>query len=167
MNETGVADNNGSMADIGGRIKRVRESVSGRTQAQFAALIGVERGAVGNWELGARPSLESLYQISKKTFVPMEWFMEGPEDQPIPFMDTASEVMRVASDPAITLGEAESIVTLTFQALKASLQEAEARVAARAVLRAYRKPPTPPQLPLSEEEKRAAVFEAIRLFLPE
>jgi len=37
------------------------------------------------------------------------------------------------------------------------MEEAEAKIAARAVIRAYRKPPTPPRLSLSAEEKRQAV----------
>lgn len=167
MNETEPLGTNAPMANIGGRIKRVRESVPGRTQAQFAALVGVERGAVGNWELGKRPTLENLYQISKRTLVPMEWFMEGPENSPIPFLDVAAEVIQAAVDPALTLDEAASIVATAFVALRPSIPEAEARVAARAVIRAFRTPPVPPKSTLSEEEKRSAVFEAIRLFLPE
>jgi transcriptional regulator with XRE-family HTH domain len=167
MNETETLVTNDPMANIGGRIKRVRESVPKRTQAEFAALIGVERGAVGNWELGKRPTLENLYQISKKTLVPMEWFMEGLDNLPIPFLDVAAGAIRTASDPALTQDEAVSIVATAFLALRPSIPEAEARIAARAVIRAYRKQPTPPKLSLSEEEKRSAVLEAIRLFLPE
>jgi len=166
MNETETPLNIDAMANIGGRIKRVRDSL-GRTQAEFAAMIGVERGAVGNWELGRRPSLENLYQISIKTSVSMEWFMAGRDDLPIPFLNAANEVMAAASDLAVTLDEAAELVTLTFQALKGSMSEAEARIAARAVIRAFRRPPTPPRLSLSDEEKRSAVVEAIRLFLPE
>lgn len=167
MNETEPLVTNDPMANIGGRIKRVRESVPRRTQAEFAALIGVERGAVGNWELGKRPTLENLYQISKKTLVPMEWFMEGLDNLPIPFLDVAAGAIRTAADPALTQDEAASIVAIAFLALRPSIPEAEARIAARAVIRAYRKQPIPPKLSLSEEEKRSAVFEAIRLFLPE
>lgn len=97
----------------------------------------------------------------------MEWFMEGPEESPIPFLDTAADVMRAAADPALTLDEAASIVATAFLALRPSIPEAEARVAARAVIRAFRTPAIPPRSELSPEEKRSAIFEAIRLFLPE
>jgi transcriptional regulator with XRE-family HTH domain len=166
MNENEYLPNMLPMGNIGARIKRVRETRR-MTQAQLAAVLGVERQAVTNWERGRRPTLENLYQISKNTNVAMEWFMAGRDDLPIPFLDVAEEVMTAASDPAVTLDEAAELVTLTFLALKGALPEAEARIAARAVIRAFRKPPAPPRLSLSDEEKRSAVIEAIRLFLPE
>jgi transcriptional regulator with XRE-family HTH domain len=167
MNETDDADTIDPMGNIGARIKRVREA-RGLTQAQLAAMLGVERGAVGNWELKARPSLENLYNISKKTSVSMEWFMGGPDDIPIPFLDlAAAHVTRIATEPAITLAEAVSIVTLTLLELGEAASEAEARVLARAVIRAYRTPPTPPGTALSDDQRRSAVIEAIRLFRSE
>lgn len=154
------------MANIGKRIRRVRKELK-LTAAQLAAPLGVERQSVTNWERGRRPTLENLYQISKNTKVPMEWFMAGTDDGPIPFLDAATEVMNAASDLAITLDEAAELVTLTFLALKGSLSEAEVRIAARAVIRAFRRPPDPPRLSRSYEEKRTSVIEAIQLFLPE
>lgn len=166
MYETEIQPNMLPMGNIGARIKRVRETRR-LTQAQLAAALGVERQAVTNWERGRRPTLENLYQISIKTSVAMEWFMDGPDNLPIPFLDAAERVMNAAADAAVTLDEAAELVTLTFLALKGSLPEAEARIAARAVIRAFRRPPAPPRLSLSDEEKRSSVIEAIRLFLPE
>lgn len=171
MNENEDTDTLDGMGEypvenIGTRIRRVRKELK-LTAAQLAAPLGVERAAVTNWERGRRPSLENLYQISKKTNVPMEWFMAGPDDLPIPFLDAAAEVMRIASEPSLTLSEAESIMTLTLLGLGESSSEAQAQIAARALIRAYRKPPAAPGIALSEEDKRSAVIEAIRLFRSE
>ena len=167
MNETDDADTLDPMGNIGARIKRVRETHQ-LTQAQLAAALGVERQAVTNWERGRRPTLENLYQISKNTNVPMEWFMSGADDMPIPFLDAAAaEITLIAREPSLTLSEAESILTLTLLGLGESASEAQARISARALIRAYRKPPTQPGTVLSEEDKRSAVVEAIRLFRSE
>ena len=72
---------------IGKRIRRIRESVPGRTQTKFAAILGVSRGAVGNWEVGKGASRENLALISRVTRVPIDWIINGPDDDgsPIPF----------------------------------------------------------------------------------
>jgi transcriptional regulator with XRE-family HTH domain len=130
------------MVNIGARIRRVRQHYE-RTQEEFAAFIGgVERGAVGNWELGRSPSLENLYKISKKTRVPMEWFMAGPDDMPIPFLNSpANEIARIATEPILTQDEAVSLLSIASQEFGAARSEVEATILSRAVLRAYRKPP--------------------------
>src|ERR1700735_399563 len=140
MNETDEPVTVDPMGNIGARIRRVRGEL-GLTAAQLAAPLGVERQAVTNWERGRRPTLENLYQISKTTNVPMEWFMSGQDDAPIPFLTTAdAEITQIASEPLLTLGEAEAILTLTLLGLGELSSEAQARIVARALIRAYRKP---------------------------
>jgi DNA-binding transcriptional regulator YiaG len=66
MNESGRRETIPPMPNIGKRIKLLRESVPGRTQADFARLLGVSRGAVGNWELGQGIKRENLVWRAKK-----------------------------------------------------------------------------------------------------
>src|ERR1700743_2694688 len=61
------------MPNIGKRIKLLRESVPERTQADFARLLGVSRGAVGNWELGQGIKTENLILMCQRTGAPLEW----------------------------------------------------------------------------------------------
>ena len=166
MNESGDAASILPMPNIGKRIRRVREAVPRRTQAEFAALLGVSRGAVGNWELGKGISRDNLILLSQKTKVKLEWLMSGPDDSPIPFVIAESIITQTAMDTTLTLEEAETILAWTFDGLGAATA-AEARVLARAVLRAFRRQPVPPKESLSEEERRALVAEAIHLFRSE
>lgn len=166
MKESEGGDSFPPMARIGDRIRRVRDD-KGLTQGELAAALGVHRQAVTNWELGKRPSLENLYQISKIMSVPMEWFMAGDDNSPIPFIEVAAEVARIAAEPSITLDEAASIVTQTLLGMGMRGSADDALFAAKAVIKAFRTVPDPPKLPLSEEEKQQAVFDLVRLFRPE
>jgi transcriptional regulator with XRE-family HTH domain len=151
------------MIKIGKRIKRLRMSVPKRTQGQFAKLLGVERGAVGNWERGKGISRDNIEKMSTSCRVPTGWIMSGPDEGPIPFIGGEEIIVQAAGDPSLRDEEAEAIISWTIQALGRE-PEAEARILARAVLRAYRTPPTPPLSALSLDERRKFVFEAIRLF---
>jgi transcriptional regulator with XRE-family HTH domain len=165
-----------TMPNIGKRIRRVRQSGSGRTQAEFASLLGVSRQAVTNWELGKSISRESIVNLSKAAHVSLEWLMNGPDDGPVPFYNgadslaTPHSVASIADNQSLTSEEALSLLTAVFQSiLRQDSEEAatEARIVARAVLRAYRTPPAHPEAHLSEDEKRSQVAEAIRLFRSE
>jgi transcriptional regulator with XRE-family HTH domain len=79
------------MPNIGKRIKLLRESVPGRTQADFARLLGVSRGAVGNWELGQGIKRENFVLVSQKTGASLDWLMgNNGEDDLLPPLDAAA-----------------------------------------------------------------------------
>lgn len=61
------------MPNIGNRIKLLRDSVPNRIQEDFARLMGVSRGAVGNWERGKGIKTENLILMSEKTGAPLDW----------------------------------------------------------------------------------------------
>lgn len=84
MNESLNGEIVAPMVNIGKRIKRLREIVPGRTQAEFAVLLGVSRGAVGNWEVGKGVKRENLLLIARETGASVEWLLNGPDDGPVP-----------------------------------------------------------------------------------
>ena len=91
LNESRQRETIPLMANIGKRIKLLRESAPGRTQADFARLLGVSRGAVGNWELGQGIKRENLVFVSEKTGAPVDWLMgNNGEDDVLPPLDPAS-----------------------------------------------------------------------------
>jgi len=60
--------------------ERLREVVADEPKA-FAYDIGVSLSAVYNYMNGRIPSTEVLYRIARHTGRPMEWFLEGRNDQ--------------------------------------------------------------------------------------
>jgi transcriptional regulator with XRE-family HTH domain len=97
------------MPNIGKRVKLLRESVPGRTQADFARLLGVSRGAVGNWELGQGIKRENLVLVSQKTGASsLDWLMgNNGEDDVLPPLDavaatlTPLNIYQVAADETL------------------------------------------------------------------
>ena len=82
------------MPNIGKRIKLLRESIPGRTQADFARLLGVSRGAVGNWELGQGIKRENLVLVSQKTGASLDWLMgNNGEDDVLPPLDAVAATL--------------------------------------------------------------------------
>lgn len=72
-------------ADIGARIRQLRDEVMGLSQEAFATQLGVTRGAVGNWELGKGIKRENVQRIALVFDQPMDWLMTGrgsPIDDP-------------------------------------------------------------------------------------
>jgi phage repressor protein C with HTH and peptisase S24 domain len=70
----------------GDRIRYVRRSVLQiRDQAGFAKLLGITRGAVGNWELGHGIKTENLRLIASKTGVSLDWLESGRGPRPGPW----------------------------------------------------------------------------------
>jgi transcriptional regulator with XRE-family HTH domain len=64
--------------DLGQRILRLRtEVLNFEEQKEFAAALGVTRGAVGNWELGRGVSRDSLQLIEDRFGVSHEWLTTG------------------------------------------------------------------------------------------
>lgn len=70
-------------AAIGRRIRQLRNESLGLSQEAFAALLGVTRGAVGNWELGKGIKFENLTKIAMILDQPVEWIATGRGDGPI------------------------------------------------------------------------------------
>jgi DNA-binding transcriptional regulator YiaG len=107
MNESDRRETVPPMPNIGKRIKLLRESVPGRTQAEFARLLSVSRGAVGNWELGQGIKRENLVLVSQKTGASLDWLMgNNGEDDVLPPFDAAAilaplNIYQVAADETL------------------------------------------------------------------
>jgi hypothetical protein len=88
----------------GGRICFVREQILGLTsQDELAALLGVKRGAVGNWELNKGIKFENLSAIARLSGVPMEWIdsRQGPDPTQRKVIDGEfAEVGRISPPPS-------------------------------------------------------------------
>lgn len=68
----------------GDRFRYLREDVLGITsQEQFAKELGVERGAVGNWELGGGVKWENIERIATRYRIPAEWLASGNGEPPV------------------------------------------------------------------------------------
>lgn len=66
------------MPTLDNRIRRAR-SLAGLTQADLALRVGVQRGAVAQWESpnGNLPSMDHLIAIAIQTGVSLEWLGTG------------------------------------------------------------------------------------------
>ncbi|MBX8825272.1 LexA family transcriptional regulator [Ochrobactrum sp. SFR4] len=62
---------------IGQRIKALRSESLGLSQEAFARLLGVTRGAVGNWELGKGIKFENIQKMAVILNQPVEWIATG------------------------------------------------------------------------------------------
>lgn len=68
----------------GERFRYLREEVLRiASQDEFAKQLKVERGAVGNWELGGGVKMENLKKISERYRVPIDWLAYGSGDKPV------------------------------------------------------------------------------------
>lgn len=83
------------------RIKAIRK-LHKLTQERFAERLGVERGAVGNWELGKGIKTENLAQISDEFNVPLDWIAHGRGPTPGTNEPDPSPIHR---PPPVILGE--------------------------------------------------------------
>ena len=103
------------MKEIGNRIKRLRESVPGRTQEDFGRPLGVTRGAVNNWERGKGISRVNIGKIAQHYNVGVSWLMSGPDEGPIPFIEPAIPELPVLPTGAwaIALDETLRVAGLT------------------------------------------------------
>lgn len=70
-------------AAIGKRIKWMRDENMGLSQEAFAKLLGVTRGAVGNWELGKGIKFENIQKMALILDQPVEWIATGRGSKPI------------------------------------------------------------------------------------
>lgn len=75
--------------DIGRRIKEVRGD---RTQEAFGKVLGVSRGAVGNWELGKGIKRENLQLIAARFSVGLEWLAAGRGARNVPTAPNSTEM---------------------------------------------------------------------------
>ena len=88
------------------------------------------------------------------------WLLTGRNSDP------AQSAQDAAANGSISYEEALAALTWSFEALELG-NPVECRVLARAVLRASYTPQSPQGEPLSSQQIRELVFEAIRLFRPE
>jgi transcriptional regulator with XRE-family HTH domain len=64
---------------LGERIKSAREKM-GLTQGQVAKILGISRGAVGQWEIGlGAPATERLGMLSGYLGVSLDWLLDNAE----------------------------------------------------------------------------------------
>lgn len=108
------------------RIRAVRKKLR-LTQVDFAAMIGVTRAAVANWETGhAMPDMPNLIRIAKEGGVGLGWLVTGQENEGSgcsiavewpPPTDITSGDTRVK-------GQQELQLLLLFRALKAEQRRA-------------------------------------------
>lgn len=104
MKESTSDDSMFPMPSIGKRIKLLRESIPGRTQEEFANLLKVKRGAVGNWELGGGIKRENLIRISQRTGAPLDWLLgEAGEDDVLPSIAQAPTPAVATDAPSLLL----------------------------------------------------------------
>lgn len=56
------------------RVKRIRtEIMKAGSQEKLGELMGVTRGAVGNWELGGEMGIDAMTELSRLSGVPLDW----------------------------------------------------------------------------------------------
>jgi len=66
--------------DMAQRIRLARKQ-KGLTQLQLAALVGVSKGACGQWEVGmTSPTVENLSRLANILEVNFEWLATGRGD---------------------------------------------------------------------------------------
>lgn len=70
--------------DRGERFRYLRENLLQISQEQFAKELGVERGAVGNWELGHGVKTANLSIIAKRYRISLQWLANGEGETPVP-----------------------------------------------------------------------------------
>lgn len=155
------------MPNIGKKIRRVRESVLRISQNKFAKLLGVSRGAVGNWELGKGVKTDNLNKIQQLTGVSVDWLMNAPEDAPIQFVSTAAgqEIAAIVEDVTLAVEDVIKGLALVLQ-VAARVTEHEAEVLAQIVLEAIRMQLSASGEPMSLRDKRLLIETALKPFGP-
>ena len=104
------------MPNIGRRIKLLREYVPGRTQAALARLLGVSRGAVGNWELGQGIKRENLVLVSQKTGASLDWLMgNNGEDDVLPALDAVAATLAPLNIYQVAADETLRAIGVSFE----------------------------------------------------
>lgn len=81
------------METIAARIKFVRKN-AGLSQEAFGKVLGVSRGAVGNWELDKDIGRDNLLAIAKRWNISLDWLMDGKGGAPDPDSIVAAEVFQ-------------------------------------------------------------------------
>ena len=88
------------MPTLDNRIRRAR-TLAGLTQAELAQRVGVQRGAVAQWESpnGSLPSMDHLIAIAVHTGTGLEWLGTGRgEPRPEPGMEQANPDARAQDE---------------------------------------------------------------------
>lgn len=87
------------MSILGTRIKEIRGK---RSQAEFGALLNVDRTTVGSWELGRHePDIETLLKISSIANVSVDWLtghskFHSFEEEKLFYDNSWHEIIRLA-----------------------------------------------------------------------
>jgi transcriptional regulator with XRE-family HTH domain len=104
------------MDSIGKRIRKIRLAEPSRTQQDFAALLGVTRGAVGNWELDKGIKRENLLLIAQMSGVSVNWLSTGEggadiaPDRQVGAMRSSASEHRAGIDPEATASAIEALL---------------------------------------------------------
>lgn len=89
MTWVGAVDSLAIIMEMADRIRHIR-TLAGMNQETFAKTLGVQRGSVGNWELGTGVSKTNLSKIHQRFGVSLAWLMEGDGPVPTSVQDPAS-----------------------------------------------------------------------------
>jgi len=81
--------------DVNFVMERLREVVADEPKA-FAYDIGVSLSAVYNYLNGRIPSTDVLYRIARHTGRPMEWFLEGSNEDQVIERNGTGQAIRTA-----------------------------------------------------------------------
>jgi transcriptional regulator with XRE-family HTH domain len=159
MNETFASVILPVMKTIGQRIKAARQS-RGWTQHEFAAEIGVSRGAIGNWELGKDGkggiTLENLERVAEATAVSVEWLRTGSG----PSGMSDSEMPRRHEPLTIDVEFLEAILAATFEAMNRPRDQAA--FLASALIGAARRPRSERESPIDQALVRSLALALTR-----
>lgn len=119
------AKGRGEYGRIGDRIRNARQQAR-LSQAGLAAEVGVQPGAVGQWEMvgGTTPSVEHLSQVAIATKVSFEWLATGRGNP----RAAASTETPAASMAAFAQDLVEEQVLESLRALSRPKREAIARM---------------------------------------
>lgn len=83
----------GDMEPVAKRIQYIRQAL-GMTQGRMGQVLGVSRGAIGNWEYGQGIKTENLTAIAQAFGVPLDWLVTGRGEPPN--LDRDGDVQRIS-----------------------------------------------------------------------
>jgi hypothetical protein len=164
IEETPRRDNIERM-DLKGILERVDQRLLALEMSDNAAQNAAGKpGAISNLRAAVKKggrrgiSTATLKALAPVLEAKAEWLLTG-DGKVMDEADAGRLAQRIAE---MSEGDAMQLLTWCFQLLEGA-PEAQATVAARAVLRAYRTPPSPEGKPLDEDARKNLVALAVRL----
>ena len=112
------------MSDLGSKIKQVREA-RGYTQDEIAALMGLQRTTISNWEKNVRiPSSDKLIEYARIVGVTLDYFSDkSPERTMFQLMTQLESVFADAGIPEADKDKAyQDIMKIYLKSKEAAAQ---------------------------------------------